>query len=52
MFRFQKAKLNVLTKQIQEEKLSKNKLTEQINDLHKQLKQEKDENKGLKKRFK
>eukprot|EP00602_Paraphysomonas_sp_CaronLab_P004795 CAMPEP_0185023840 /NCGR_PEP_ID=MMETSP1103-20130426/6467_1 /TAXON_ID=36769 /ORGANISM="Paraphysomonas bandaiensis, Strain Caron Lab Isolate" /LENGTH=335 /DNA_ID=CAMNT_0027556607 /DNA_START=66 /DNA_END=1070 /DNA_ORIENTATION=+ len=48
--RIQKAKLKALTKQLEDSKDMRKKLMEQVNDLQRQLKSERDENKLLNKR--
>jgi hypothetical protein len=48
--RYQKARLKMLTKQIEDGQELRKQLNEAINDLQKQLKNERDENKKLKKR--
>ena len=49
--RFQNAKLKVLTKQLEDEKQLRQKMNEQINDLQRQLKTERDDSKSYKKRI-
>ena len=49
--RFQNAKLKVLTKQLDDEKQLRQKMTEQINDLQRQLKTEREDSKNHKKRI-
>lgn len=48
--RIQKARLKALSKQLDDSKGLRKQLQEQVNDLQRQLKSERDENKGLKKR--
>jgi len=50
VLRFQKAKLKVLTKQVEDGVELRRQLQEQVNDLQRQLKSEREENKRVKKR--
>jgi septal ring factor EnvC (AmiA/AmiB activator) len=49
--RIQKARLKSLTKQLDESKELRKQLMEQINDMQRQLKTERDDNKQLRKRW-
>ena len=50
MLSIQKARLKGLTKQLEDSKELRKQLLEQVNDLQKQLKSERDESKMMKKR--
>jgi len=50
-FRFAKARIRVLEKQVEDGKQLRQQLLDQVHDIQKQLKNERDENKKLKKRL-
>jgi predicted transcriptional regulator len=50
VYRYQRARLNILSKQIEDGQQLKKQLIDQMSDLQKQLKAEREDNKALKKR--